>query len=208
MSSPRGGFAKQYENEVLPRRPYEAARHIRGVSGHEMSYVANEPFSNMLLNEAIADLVNAHARLDISQAWGDGTAVAADGTHMDTYLDNLLSETSARYGKPGGIAHHHVSDTHIALFTHLIPCGVWEAVCIIEGTISSSTLLKRLRSGSWTNATYAAFREAGRVIRTVQLLRYLSDAPLRRRVTAAQRQGGVVQPVLPVDRLRRPRRHR
>ncbi|MFE5192017.1 Tn3 family transposase [Streptomyces sp. NPDC056628] len=31
----------------------------------------------------------------------------------------------------------------------------------------------------------AAFREVGRVIRTVQLLRYLSDAPLRRRVTAA-----------------------
>ncbi|GGO80590.1 transposase [Wenjunlia tyrosinilytica] len=48
-----------------------------------------------------------------------------------------------------------------------------------------STLLKRLRSGSKKNATYAAFREVGRVIRTVQLLRYPSDAPLRRRVTAA-----------------------
>ncbi|MFF3264326.1 Tn3 family transposase [Streptomyces sp. NPDC002932] len=46
-------------------------------------------------------------------------------------------------------------------------------------------LLKRLRSGSRKNATYAAFREVGRLIRTVQLLRYLSDAPLRRRVTAA-----------------------
>ncbi|WP_435603601.1 Tn3 family transposase [Streptomyces sp. bgisy130] len=52
-------------------------------------------------------------------------------------------------------------------------------------SISSSTLLKRLRSGSRKNATYAAFREVGRVIRTVQLLRCLSDAPLRRRVTAA-----------------------
>ncbi|MHA5047880.1 Tn3 family transposase [Streptomyces sp. SD15] len=258
--------------------PYEAARHIPGVSGHELSYVANRHFSIVLLNEAISDLVNAHARLDISQAWGDGTAVAADGTHMDTYLDNLLSETSVRYGKPGGIAYHHISDTYIALFTHFIPCGVWEAVYIIEGllkntsevkpttvhadtqgqsfpvfalahllgfdlmprirnwkeltfyrpskqteyvhidalfgepskhvidfdliesqfrhlmrvavsvregAISSSTLLKRLRSGSRKNATYAAFREVGRVMRTVQLLRYLSDAPLRRRVTAA-----------------------
>ncbi|MGP3973353.1 Tn3 family transposase [Streptomyces sp. 8N114] len=82
----------------------------------------------MLLNEAIADLVNAHARLDISQAW---------------------------------------------------------AISVREGAISSSTLLKRLRSGSRKNATYTAFREVGRVIRTVQLLRYLSDAPLRRRVTAA-----------------------
>jgi TnpA family transposase len=35
------------------------------------------------------------------------------------------------------------------------------------------------------NATYTAFREVGLVIRTVQLLRFLSDAPLRRRVTAA-----------------------
>ncbi|MFJ9434537.1 Tn3 family transposase [Streptomyces sp. NPDC101490] len=257
---------------------YEAARHIPGVSGHELAYTANRHFSLVLLNEAIADLVNAHARLDISQAWGDGTAVAADGTHMDTYLDNLLAETSVRYGKPGGIAYHHVSDTYIALFTHFIPCGVWEAVYIIEGllkntsevkpttvhadtqgqsqpvfalahllgfdlmprirnwkgmtfyrpsktteyvhidalfgeagknaidfdliesqfrhlmrvavsvregAISSSALLKRLRSGSKKNATYAAFREVGRVIRTVQLLRYLSDAPLRRRVTAA-----------------------
>ncbi|WSG86487.1 transposase (plasmid) [Streptomyces sp. NBC_01727] len=49
------------------------------------------------------------------------------------------------------------------------------AVSVCEGAISSCTLLKRLRSGSRKNATYAAFREVGRVIRTVQLLRYLSD---------------------------------
>ncbi len=119
--------------------PYEAARHIPGVSGHELSYVANRHFSIVLLNEAIADLVNAHARLDIPQAWGDGTAVAADGTHMDIYLDNLLAETSVRYGKPGGIAYHHISDTYVALFTHFIPCGVWEAVYIIEGLLKNTS---------------------------------------------------------------------
>ncbi|MFD7288517.1 Tn3 family transposase [Streptomyces sp. NPDC059863] len=66
-------------------------------------------------------------------------------------------------------------------FRHLMRA----AVSVHEGTISSSALLMRLRSGSRKNATYAAFREVGHVIRTVQLLRYLSDAPLRRRVTAA-----------------------
>ncbi|MGB8941065.1 MAG: Tn3 family transposase [Streptomyces sp.] len=75
--------------------PYEAAKHIPGVPGHELSYVANRHFSIALLNEAVADLVNAHARLDISQAWGDGTAVAADGTHMDTYLNNRPRKTPA-----------------------------------------------------------------------------------------------------------------
>lgn len=58
-------------------------------------------------------------------------------------------------------------------------------VSVREGTISSTLLLKRLRSGSHKNATYTAFREVGRVIRTIQLLRYLTDAPLRGRVTAA-----------------------
>ncbi|MEV5383580.1 Tn3 family transposase [Streptomyces sp. NPDC052721] len=32
---------------------------------------------------------------------------------------------------------------------------------------------------------FPAFRQVGRMIRTVELLRYLSDAPRRRRVTAA-----------------------
>ncbi|MDP9611272.1 MULTISPECIES: Tn3 family transposase [Streptomyces] len=59
------------------------------------------------------------------------------------------------------------------------------AISVPAGAISSSTLLKRLRSGSRKNATYTAFRAVGRVIRTVQLLRYVWDAPLRRRVTAA-----------------------
>ncbi|MFJ2259777.1 Tn3 family transposase [Streptomyces sp. NPDC087844] len=50
--------------------PYEAARHIPGVSGRELAYVANRHFSLVLLNEAIADLVNAvlfHNALDIAE---------------------------------------------------------------------------------------------------------------------------------------------
>ncbi|MEU8473141.1 Tn3 family transposase [Streptomyces sp. NPDC029006] len=31
------------------------------------------------------------------RAWGDGTSVAADGTQMDTFIDNLFAESSLRY---------------------------------------------------------------------------------------------------------------
>ncbi|WP_148085547.1 Tn3 family transposase [Streptomyces sp. CEV 2-1] len=61
---------------------------------------------------------------------------------MDTYLNNLLSETSVRLGKSGGIAYHHIADTYIALFTHFIPCGVWEAVYIIEGLLKNASEVK------------------------------------------------------------------
>ena len=47
------------------------------------------------------------------------------------------------------------------------------------------TLLRRLSTYSRRNNFYKAFREVGRVIRTIQLLRYLSDPQLRRRTTAA-----------------------
>ncbi|MGW6202447.1 Tn3 family transposase [Streptomyces sp. NPDC055089] len=50
------------------------------------------------------------------------------------------------------------------------------------GRIALEKVVEAGRAGSRKNATYTAFREVGRVIRTVQLLRYLSDAPLRRRV--------------------------
>ena len=188
--------------------------------------------------------------------------------------NNILAESHIRYGGYGGIAYRHISDTYIALFSHFIPCGVWEAVYIIEGLLkndsdikpdtihadtqdqslpvfglaallgfdlmprirnwadlnfyrpattaryehidslfgdnvigwgliethwtdllrtaisiaqgrlSSVTLLRRLGNNSHKNRPYRAFRELGRVIRTITLLRYLSDPGLREQITA------------------------
>ncbi|WP_078612829.1 Tn3 family transposase [Streptomyces canus] len=257
--------------------PYEAARHSPGVSGHELSLSANRHLSIPTLDEAIADLVNVYARLDISRR--GATAPRSPRTAprwtptSTTCCPRRPCGTASRAASPTT-----TSPTPTSLFTHFIPCGVWEAVYIIEGllkntfelkpttvhadtqgqsfpvfalahllgfdlmprirnrkdltfyrptkraeyvhidalfgepgrnvidfdliesqfrhlmrvavsvregAISSTLLLRRLRAGSRKNATYTAFREVGRVVRTVQLLRYLSDAPLRRRVTAA-----------------------
>ncbi len=87
--------------------PYEAGRHIGGVSARELSMVRNRHIDLAKLNTAIATVVNAFAELDVVKAWGDGTAVAADGTQVETYIDNLLAETSIRYGGVGGIAYHY-----------------------------------------------------------------------------------------------------
>jgi hypothetical protein len=117
--------------------PAQAARHIRGVTAHELGSTAARHFNTAKLNRASADVVNAYLRLDLVKAWGDGTTVAADGTQVDTLIDNLLAESHIRYGGYGGIAYHHVADNYIALFSHFIPCGVWEAVYIIEGLLQN-----------------------------------------------------------------------
>nr|WP_317851708.1 Tn3 family transposase [Xanthomonas citri] len=32
-----------------------------------------------------------------------------------------------------------MSDTYVALFSHFIPCGVWEAVYIIDGLLKNTS---------------------------------------------------------------------
>jgi hypothetical protein len=98
--------------------PAQAARHIRGVSAHELGSTAARHFTTGKLNLASADVVNAYLLLDLVKAWGDGTSVAADGTQVDTLIDNLLAESHIRYGGYGGIAYHHIADNYIALFSH------------------------------------------------------------------------------------------
>ncbi|MEV4020039.1 Tn3 family transposase [Nonomuraea angiospora] len=117
--------------------PYEAAKHISGVTARELSMVRNRHINLKKPNAAIADVVNAFAELDVVKAWGDGSTVAADGTQVDAYIDKLLAETSIRYRGFGGIACHYISDTYVALFSRFIPCGVWEAVHLIEGLLAN-----------------------------------------------------------------------
>lgn len=257
--------------------PYQMSRHLRGaVSPHEISAPGNKHITARKLNQASADVIDAYMGLDVARIWGDGSKVGADGTQIDTWDDNLLAETSVRYGGYGGIAYRHIADTYIALFSRFIPCGVWEAVHIFEGLldnesdtvdpdeihadtqgqslpafglaamlgidllprirnwkdlifyrpskaaryqhidslfgeaevidwklieahwvdlmrvvisirqgkISSSALLRRLGNESRKNRIYKAFRELGRAMRTIVLLRYLSEPELRTSITA------------------------
>jgi TnpA family transposase len=43
-------------------------------------------------------VINAFAHLDITGLWGDGSVAAADGSQVSTWENNLLAETSIRYG--------------------------------------------------------------------------------------------------------------
>lgn len=50
-----------------------------------------------------------------------------------------MAERHIRYGEYGGVAYHHVSDKYVALFSHFISVGVWEAVYIIDGLIENTS---------------------------------------------------------------------
>ncbi|WP_326823689.1 Tn3 family transposase [Streptosporangium sp. NBC_01756] len=61
--------------------PAEAARHIEGITAHEISLAKNRHISLAKPNKAITDVVNAFAQLDVVKAWGDGSSVGGDLHH-------------------------------------------------------------------------------------------------------------------------------
>ena len=254
--------------------PAEVARHMRGISAHDIYTAGNKHADPNKIHRASADVIDEFAKLDVAGMWGDGRAAAADGSQIDTWENNLLAESHIRYGGFGGIAYRLISDTYVALFSRFIPCGVWEAVYLLdlllsndsaiqpesvhadtqgqslpvfglaallgfellprirnwhdlnfyrpdlrtrykhidslfgdnaidwdllekhwpdllrtgisirEGRLSSVTLLRRLGNHSRRSRLYKALRELGRVVRTVTLLRYLSEPALREHITA------------------------
>jgi TnpA family transposase len=68
--------------------------------------------------------------------------------------------------------------------THL-PDMLRVALSISQGKIRSSTILRKLGTYSRQNKLYVAFRELGRVVRTLFLLRFLNEEDLRRTIHAA-----------------------
>lgn len=112
----------------------QAARHMSNqVSAHQMSYADRRHMGLDQLDAAYRDMSELYLRLPLPKCWGDGTKVAADGTHYDFYDQNLLVGMHFRYRKMGAVAYRHVADNYIAVFHHFIPPGMLEALYVIEG---------------------------------------------------------------------------
>lgn len=254
--------------------PSQTARSLKVLDRRQIGWINQRHITEDLLDKMIIQIINAYNQFQLPKSWGTGKSASADGTKWNLYEQNLLSEYHIRYGGYGGLGYYHVSDTYVALFSHFIPCGVWEAVYILDGLlenksdiqpdtlhadtqgqstpvfglahllgiklmprirnwkdlkffrptkdaryqhidelfkdtidwdlitthwddllrivisiktgrISASAILRRLGTYSRKNSLYKAFCELGNVIRTIFLLKYISDPLLRSTIQAA-----------------------
>jgi TnpA family transposase len=251
----------------------QAARHFdEPVSPHLLSFVHRRHMGANSLRSAIGDVLDQYAKFELPTAWGPSDKVAADGSSMATYEDNIQASYHLRHGKTGGVAYRHVGTNYVAYFTHFIASGAHEgaylfdglqktesvlkatgvysdthgqsavgfglahflgvellprirnwkhlvlyrpdmvlglartahlyggtidwdlieshwkdflrfALAIQTGRVTASWVLTRLNSYSRRNKIFRAFRELGRVFRTLYLLRWIEDHELRRAVT-------------------------
>jgi len=119
--------------------PNETARSIRGINRKQIAWLNAQHISEKRLDQAIVKVINQYNKFQLPSFWGSGQTAAADGTKWDVYEQNLLAAYHIRYKSYGGIAYYHVSDKYIALFSHFIPCGVYEAIYILDGLMKNES---------------------------------------------------------------------
>jgi TnpA family transposase len=119
--------------------PEETIKHFRGGLEADLGYLNQRHSTGDRIERAITTVINGYSRFQLPKYWGTGKRASADGTKWDLYEQNLLSENHIRYGGYGGIGYYHVSDTYIALFSRFIPCGVWEAVYVLDGLLENQS---------------------------------------------------------------------
>ena len=78
----------------------QAARHFGGaVLPEKLSFVDRRHIDIANLRAGSADLQNLFLGFDLPELWGRGESAAADGTHFETFRNNLMA---ARAMPPGG----------------------------------------------------------------------------------------------------------
>jgi TnpA family transposase len=93
--------------------------------------------------------------------------------------DARYAHIDSLFGDPGeNTINWRLIQTHWADLMQVV-------LSIREGRLSSPLLLRRLGTESRKNNVYKAFRELGRVIRTITLLRFITEPELREQITAA-----------------------
>ena len=123
--------------------PGQTARHAPGISTAEtLRRINAQHIDTPKLEAATTDLINGYVRFALPRLWGAGRAAIADGTHVPLRENNLIGAQHIRYGGYGGIAYHHIADSYIALFTSFIPCGVWEAIHILDGLMKNRSAIQ------------------------------------------------------------------
>lgn len=252
----------------------QTARHAPiSINAQSLRRVNKKHINASKLQAALDEVINEYKRFELPGFWGKSNVAIADGTQIELRKNTLMGEQHIRYGGFGGIAYHHISSEYIALFSHFISCGVWEAVYILDalllnksvyqpdtihadthgqsepvfamahllgiklyprmrtwndvafyrpekktkykhidslftktvdwsliethwkdmmqvvlsiqaGKVLPSMLLRKLNSNNRRNKLYRAFRELGRVTRTLFLLRYISESDFRLTIRA------------------------
>jgi len=112
--------------------PSQTSKSLKKLNRKQIAWINQRYCTEEKLEKMIKVIIDAYNLFTLPKFWGNTKNAAADGTKWDINDNNLLSEYHIRYGGYGALGYYLVATNYIALFSHFIPCGVWEGVYILD----------------------------------------------------------------------------
>lgn len=146
--------------------PHTMARLTDGITYRQIKQVTDWQLSEEAQRQALAQLVSAISRLDITQAWGEGRTSSSDGQRFRFRRQVLQRTYSHRLNDYALEFYSFVADNYAPFYSDVIECTDRDAPHVLDGLLYNESDLSLEEhytdTHGYTEINFAAFAMLGR----------------------------------------------
>jgi TnpA family transposase len=146
--------------------PYTMARLTDGITYRQIKEVTDWQLSEEAQRQALAQLVNALSRLDVTQTWGEGKTSSSDGQRFRFRRQVLQRTYSHRLNDYALEFYSFVADNYAPFSSDVIECTDRDAPYVLDGLLYNESDLPLEEhytdTHGYTEINFAAFVMLGR----------------------------------------------
>jgi len=146
--------------------PYTMAQISEGISYHRMKHITDWHMYEEVQREALAQVVNAISRLDVTKAWGDGTTSSSDGQRFSMHRKVLQKSYSHAFNDFALEFYNFVADNYAPYFFLPHECTDRDAPFVLDGLLYNESDLNieehYTDTHGFTDTNFAAFAMLGK----------------------------------------------
>ena len=146
--------------------PYTMSRLAGDITYRQIKRVTDWQLTEEAQRQALADVVNAISRLDITQAWGEGRTSSSDGQRFRMQRKLLQRTYSHRFQDYALEFYSFVADNYAPFYATPIECTDRDAAYVLDGLLYNESDLALEEhytdTHGYTEINFAAFAMLGR----------------------------------------------
>jgi TnpA family transposase len=146
--------------------PYTMARLTQGISYEQIRRVTDWQMNEDSQRLALASIVNAIAKIDVSQHWGEGKTSSSDGQRFEFKRKSLAKTYSTKFGDFALEFYTFVADNYAPFYSIPIECTDRDASYVLDGILYNESDLELdehyTDTHGFTEINFAAFAMLGK----------------------------------------------
>ncbi len=146
--------------------PYTMARLTQGVSYEQIKRITDWQLTEDAQRAALAVVVNAISKMDVSSQWGEGKTSSSDGQRFELKRKSLQQTYSTRFGDFALEFYTFVADNYAPFYSTPIECTDRDAAYTLDGILYNESDLDieehYTDTHGFTEINFAAFAMLGK----------------------------------------------